>query len=202
MTGYDANVLSPKRAWFQVVADTIGGLAGWRVDVDPTLPRKCVVIAAPHTSNWDLIAGFLMMVSAPIKLYWLGKDSLFSFPPMGAFLKAVGGIPIDRRRHTNFVTQMAGHFAEADVLRFAIAPMGTRKKTDHWKTGFYHIAMAANVPLVFGYFDHENRVVGLSKGFMPTGDIEADFERIREFYADMRGKYPENQSDIRVKPRK
>ncbi len=195
----DANVLYPRRSWLQVAADAIGGAFGWRVDVDPALPKKCVVVGAPHTSNMDLLAGFLMMLSVPVRLHWLGKDTLFWFP-MNYFFKATGGIPVNRRERTNFVAQMIDLFEKADTLRLTIAPMGTRKKTDHWKTGFYHIAVAAKVPLAFGYVDYGRKVVGISLGFTPTGDIEADFERIREFYADIKGKYPEKQSDIRLNP--
>lgn len=200
MNDFDANVLSPKRAWFQIAADAIGNMVGWQVAVDPTLPRKCVVIGAPHTSNMDLMAGFLMMASAPIMLDWVGKDTLFWFP-MGAIFKAVGGIPVNRRKRTNFTAQMVKLFEQRDVLRLTIAPMGTRKKTDHWKTGFYRIAMAAHVSIAFGYVDYGNKVVGINKGFTPTGDIDADFERIREFYGGMQGKFPRKQSAIRLKPK-
>ncbi len=202
MSEVEVNVLTPKRTWLQVTADAVGGIWGWRVDVDPALPKKCVVVGAPHTSNMDLFAGFLMMLSAPVRLHWLGKDSLFRFPLVGGILKATGGIPVNRRERTNFVEQMAKRFEEAESLRLTIAPSGTRKKTDHWKTGFYHIAVAAKVPLAYGYVDYGRKVVGISRGMMPTGDIEADMEHIRAFYADIEGKFPANKSDIRLNPKR
>ncbi len=194
------DIFSLRRTIWQQLADLIGNSVGWRVDVNPALPKKCVVIGAPHTSNMDLFLGFLMMAVARIKLYWVGKDTLFRFP-LGIIFRALGGLPVNRRKRTNFTAQMVCFFEQSDTLRLAITPMGTRKKTTHWKTGFYHIAVAAGVPIAFCYVDYGRKVIGIGPSIVPTGDIEADFEIIRHFYADVRGRYPENQSDIRVKPR-
>ena len=189
-----------RRTIWQQLADVIGSAVGWRVDVNPNLPRKCVIIAAPHTSSIDLFLGLLMMAVARLRLYWIAKDTLFWFP-LGVLWKALGGIPVNRRKRTNFTGQMVDLFEQRDTLRLAIAPMGTRRKSTHWKTGFYRIAMAARVPLAFAFIDYGRKTVGIGPVTVPSGDIEADFEIIRHFYDGIKGRFPENQSDIRVKPR-
>ncbi len=165
------------------------------------VPSKCVLIGAPHTTNFDLFIALLLMVGGGIKLNWVGKDTLFRFP-MGPVFRGLGGIPVNRRKSTNFVGQMVELFAQSEELRLVVAPSGTRKKTPYWRTGFYHIAVNAGVPIVFAYGDYKRKMVGVGAQMIPSGDIRADFEIIRQFYADIQGKHPEMQSDIRIRGKK
>ena len=171
---------------------------GWTIHADLPDIKKYVVIAAPHTSNWDFPIGIMAVWAIKLEVHWMGKDSLFR-RPYGWFFRAIGGTPVQRDGGQNYIEQMRDLFEHSEQLVLALAPEGTRGKTDHWKTGFYYIARAANVPIVMAYLDFENKQVGTGKLFYPGEDIEADFSRIRQFYADRQGKNPENASLIRVR---
>jgi 1-acyl-sn-glycerol-3-phosphate acyltransferase len=131
-------------------------------------------------------------------LRWVGKDTLFRGPFAWLF-KKLGGIPVNRRARENFVEQMVAAFRSQETLRLAIVPEGTRQAAPHWKTGFYYIALGAGVPIVLGYDDYRRKVVGLGPTILPTGDIHADMERIRTFYAGTVGKHPERQGPIEIR---
>lgn len=176
-------------------------VTGWRVSIEHPVPDKCVVIGAPHTSGADLFAAWFLMLVTGIKLSWVAKDDLF-FPPLGWFLRAVGGIPVNRRERTDFVGQMVRHFETRSVFVFGIAPEGTRGTKSYWKTGFYYVALRAQVPLVLGYADYKNKVVGFGPMLYPTGNLEADFVQIKNYYAAIPGRFPERQGEIRLKPTK
>jgi len=171
---------------------------GWTIQAELPDSRKYVVIAAPHTSNWDFPLGILAAKAIKLEPHWMGKHTLFRWP-YGWFFRLIGGTPIHREKGKNYIQQMADLFEKSDRLVLALAPEGTRSKTDHWKTGFHYIARAANVPIVMGYLDFGHTQVGLGGTFYPSDDIEADFERIREFYKDRHGKNPENASLIQVR---
>jgi 1-acyl-sn-glycerol-3-phosphate acyltransferase len=175
------------------ILDTLG----WKIRVDPPDIDKYVVIAAFHTSNWDFPLGIMAVWSIRLKVFWMGKHTLFHWP-YGWFFRAIGGIPVRRGKGLNYIGQMAERFEHTDHLVLALAPEGTRSKTDHWKSGFHYIARAANVPIVLGYFDYPKKEMGLGDVFYPTDDIEADMARIRTFYADKRGKNPEQESAARL----
>lgn len=181
--------LSPAigRAWLK--------LHGWRCD--PRLPGvdKAVLIAAPHTSNWDLVFSFALSAMLDIKISWVGKHTLFK-PPLGAFMRWTGGVAVDRRVRTDAVKNMAKLFDGRDHLMLMVPPEGTRGKAKRWKTGFYYIAVEAKVPIVLGYLDYGNKIGGLGEVLWPTGDITKDFEKIRAFYSDMKGKRPELQGKV------
>ncbi len=171
---------------------TLLKLTGWRVEgsLPPDCP-KCVVIAAPHTSNWDLpntlIAGFALRMN----LYWMGKRSIFA-PPFGAFMRWLGGIAVNREQSTNLVAASVEAIRAADgPLQLVVPPEGTRSKVRYWKTGFYHIAHGAGVPIVLSYMDYARKVSGLGPVFHPTGDIERDMATIKAFYAPFKGKNPD-----------
>lgn len=170
---------------------------GWSVQADYPQTKKYVLIAAPHTSNWDFPLGIIAQSALNLNIQWIGKHTLFRWP-FGWFFRAIGGTPVYRHENLNLSQQLATRFAETDTMVLALAPEGTRKKTDHWKTGFYHIAMAAKVPIVMGYLDFGRKRVGIGKAFIPTGDIDKDFEIIREFYADIHGKNPQQASNIQI----
>ncbi|MGA9572994.1 MAG: lysophospholipid acyltransferase family protein [Lysobacterales bacterium] len=174
---------------------------GWSLDVELPDIDKYVAIAAPHTSNWDFPLGILTVWAISVKVSWLGKHSLFRWP-YGWYFRAIGGVPVRRDSGQNYIQQMTELFNNSEHLVLALAPEGTRSKTDHWKTGFHTIARAANVPILMGYFDYPNKQVGIGGMFYPTDDIEADFKTIRDFYKDRRGKNPEKESLIRVRKKK
>lgn len=172
-------------------------LGGWKIEGTVHQPPRFVLIAAPHTSNWD---AFIMLAAAYIfrvKLAWFVKDSAFFFP-LGTLIRFFGGVPIDRRARTNVVSQAVARFQESERLILAVPPEATRKKSPFWKTGFYHIARDARVPIVLGYIDYRLRVAGLGPAFTPTGDIEADFSVFEEFYAAVTPKFPELRGTVAV----
>lgn len=168
---------------------------GWRVAGNwPDLPRF-VVVVAPHTSNWDFVVGFAAYLALEIDASWLGKHTLFRWP-WGGFMRFLGGVAIDRSAPQGSVKAVADLLTAANQLVVAVPPSGTRSKRDHWKSGFYWIAHTAQVPIVCGYLDYSKRRAGLGNVFVPTGDVVSDMERIRAFYADKRGKFPDNESTI------
>ena len=171
---------------------------GWTIQTDLPGIKKYVAIAAPHTSNWDFPLGILAARAINLQVHWMGKHSLFRWP-YGWFFRAIGGTPVHREQGQNYIKQMADLFEHSEQLVLALAPEGTRSKTDHWKTGFHYIARAANVPIVMAYLDFGKKQVGIGSMFYPTDDIETDFDKIRRFYVDRRGKNPEKESLIRVR---
>ena len=173
-------------------------LTGWRVDVTLPKEKKFVLIGAPHTTNWDLPLTLLCFWSIQKKITWIAKKQLF-IGPLNFLFRTLGGIPVDRSASTGFIQQVANQIQQHDEIILCLAPEGTRKKTPHWKSGFYYIASTANVPIYFGYIDYEHRVLGFKSGIMPSGDIEQDFSTIKFFYQDIKGKYPENQGPIKLK---
>jgi 1-acyl-sn-glycerol-3-phosphate acyltransferase len=178
-----------------MIARSVLRLMGWRTHVIPPRTSHYVLIGAPHTSNWDFVIVLLLMTVESIPIRWLGKDSLFR-GPMGVFWRSLGVIPVNRRERTNLVDQVAAKFDECSELIIGLAPEGTRNKTSRWRTGFYYIALKAKVPIVMAYIDYENKVCGLGPSIKPTGDIQADFMDIRDFYSGITGKYPHKQGEI------
>ena len=167
-------------------------LAGWKVEGSlPSNAKKSVLIAAPHTSNWDL--PYTLMVAFVLRLnpYWMGKESLFK-PPFRGIMMWLGGIPVRRESSNNLVGASAEAIQRADgSLQLIVPPEGTRSKARYWKTGFYYIAVGAQVPIVMAYMDYARKVSGLGPVFIPTGDIEADMVDIKAFYAPFKGKNPD-----------
>lgn len=163
--------------------------SGWSFEgALPAHPRY-VAIAAPHTSNWDFVHMLAMAWGQGLRFRWMGKASLFVFP-FGALMRALGGIPIDRSRRGQVVAQCAAHFQADPGLMLVVPAEGTRGRGTHWRSGFYHIARTAQVPIVLGYLDYPRRRGGLGEGFVPSGDLAADMGRIRAFYADKVGRHP------------
>lgn len=165
-------------------------LTRWRIDGAVPRPRRFVLIAAPHTSNWDLPFMLAIGWAYGIRVKWMGKHTLFR-PPFGWLMKSLGGLPIDRRAPHGVVGQMAERFAQSEELMLAIPPEGTRGLREFWKSGFYEIAKAADVPIVLGYLDFGGKVGGMGPAIRPSGDVVADMDRIREFYSDKTGARPE-----------
>lgn len=173
---------------------------GWKVVSKESSYAKCVLIGAPHTSNWDFPLTLLSVWALGLKFSWVAKQSLF-VGPIGSLLKKMGGIPVDRKVRTSFLKNMVQSFSENPNLILAIAPEGTRGKTDHWKAGFYNIAVKAELDICLGYIDYPTKTVGLGPLLKPSGDVEADFVEIRKFYSDKTGRYPEKQSTIKLRDR-
>ena len=187
-----------KRPLLQAFAQGVMKLAGWKVEENfPDIP-KYVLIVAHHTSNWDFPIGLFAALSINFWPQWIGKDALFK-APFGGFMKWLGGIPVVRSSRNNFVDQVAEVYQQHERMVIAITPEGTRKKTDHWKTGFYHIATTANIPIVMAYIDYKRKTAGIGPVLQPSGDLNADLAKIRHFYDGITGKYPEEQGDIRVR---
>ncbi|PXX50453.1 1-acyl-sn-glycerol-3-phosphate acyltransferase [Aquitalea magnusonii] len=165
-------------------------LRGWRIEGSfPDLP-KYVLIAAPHTSNWDFPLTLGVCFALRAKLYWMGKHTLF-WGPLGPVMRWLGGIPVMRSRSNSLVQQMVTVYQQSERLVVAIPPEGTRQRVKEWKTGFYHIAWGAQLPIVLAYMDYARKVCGFGPVFHPTGDIAADMPLIQDFYRDKVGKYPD-----------
>ncbi|MDM8537255.1 lysophospholipid acyltransferase family protein [Desulfobacterales bacterium HSG17] len=163
---------------------------GWKIEgKDPEI-SKSVIIAAPHTSNWDYVFTLLLAFSLNMKVRIMAKKELFRWP-FGYFFKWLGTIPIDRSKTNNVVGQMVDVFEKTEKMMLIVPPSGTRKKVMYWKTGFYHIANGAGVPIVLGYVDYGRKAGGIGPTIMPTGNIKNDMKDIRAFYSDVTGKYPE-----------
>jgi 1-acyl-sn-glycerol-3-phosphate acyltransferase len=173
-------------------------LTGWEAEGARPAARRFVLIAAPHTSNWDLAYLLALSVVLDVKISWMGKHALFR-PPLGWIMTRLGGIPVVRHRRGNLVDQMAGAFATTDDLALVVPAEGTRSYVPYWKSGFYHIARTADVPIVMGYLDYARRRGGFGPALIATGDIQTDMDEIRAFYADKVGKYPDAFGEIRLK---
>lgn len=166
-------------------------LAGWKIhSVFPPGIKKCVIAAAPHTSNWDFIIGRLAYWVIGVRVHFLIKKEAFKFP-FRSILLASGGIPVDRGRNNRIVDQITDLFNKTESLYVVITPEGTRKPNPHWKKGFYHIAMKANVPIALGYMDYARKEGGIGKVIYPDGNLEAQMKEIKEFYRDKTGRHPE-----------
>ncbi len=186
-------------AFMHGLAKVLFRLCGWKTEGRVHHPPRFVVIAAPHTSNWDA----LVMVTAAyifrVKMMWFVKAEAFFFP-LGPIIRCFGGIPIDRTMSHNMVAQAVERFRQSDRFILAVPPEATRKRSTCWKTGFYHIARGAGVPIVLGYLDYRRKVAGLGPAFMPTGDIEADFRAFETFYAAVTPRFPELRGAVAVNP--
>ena len=171
---------------------------GWRrVFVPPSAP-KGIVVVYPHTSNWDFPIGLLFKIASGFEVSWLGKDTLFRWP-VRRLLQRLGGIPVNRRDPSGFVDTLLAEFAGREWMWLGIAPEGTRAYTDHWKSGFYRIALAGGLPVGLGYIDYATRTVGIDTYVNLTGDPAQDLARIRASYAGKRGRRPKHAGDIRLR---
>jgi 1-acyl-sn-glycerol-3-phosphate acyltransferase len=173
---------------------------GWTVRNDvPDDVDKFVIIAAPHTSNWDFPITMAVARQIDMKFYWVGKHTLFEPAPVGRFMKSLGGIPIDRRKSQNFVEQIAEAFDEADAMALGIAPEGTRSKREYWKSGFYYIAREAGVPIALGFLDYGKKVGGLGPLVDSSLPKKVVMDKIRDFYDGIEGHRPENYTKPRLR---
>ncbi len=162
---------------------------GWRAEGVVPSPRRFVIIAAPHTSNWDFLYFLGLTQALGIDAHFMAKKQLFRWP-LGGFMRDIGGIMVDREKGGNYVAAMAQEFARRDEFMLTIAPEGTRGAVRQWRTGFYQIALAAQVPMVIGLMDYARKVGGLGPAIMPTGDYAADMAPIVEFYRSVTPRHP------------
>ena len=170
----------------------------WRVEGDAPMTKNMLVIAAPHTSNWDAILLLGAAYLLHLRINWLVKNTLF-VPVLGQLMTFFGGVPVERSRSTNLVQRLAERIKHSDGTALVVPPSGTRSYTEYWKSGFYRIALEANIPVVCGYLDYERKVAGLGLSFYLSGNVKEDMDRIRAFYEPINAKYPDKKSRIRLK---
>ena len=175
-------------------------LAGWKFEGGKPAPKKCVALAWPHTSNWDGLLLVALAQSIGLEMSWMIKSDWVK-GPMGILLRGIGAVAVDREGAHNLVDQMVELFAKRDELVLVIPPEGTRRRAETWKSGFYHIARGANVPVVPGYLDYGRKRGGFGPAIHLTGDVRADMDAIRTFYAGVnaKGLVPENVGPIALR---
>lgn len=160
---------------------------GWQLEGSPPSGGRYVLIVAPHTSNWDFPIGLLVCFAMRLEAYWMGKHTLFP-PLLGGFMRWLGGIPVNRSRAGDLVATSIETFKQHERLVIAIPPEGTRAQVSRWKTGFYHIAVGAQVPIALGFIDFGRKAAGFKGQFDPTGNLETDLPAIQAVYAGIQGK--------------
>lgn len=185
-TIFDTPIINTLLRWLSIA---FFRMAGWKIVGElPAEAAKSVLIAAPHTTNWDLPYALMVAFALRLNVYWIGKSSLFK-PPFRSVMMWLGGIPVDRSQSNNLVAaSSAAMQAAMRPLHLIVPPEGTRSGTRFWKTGFYYIAAGAGVSIVMAYLDYSKKVGGLGPIFKTTGDIDADMAAIKAFYAGVSGK--------------
>lgn len=173
---------------------------GWNVQSTVLTSRKYVIIGAPHTSNWDFPIALLTLGAIGLRFSWAAKDTLFLFP-LGYIFRLMGGVPVNRKVRNSFISTMLDQFSKQEQFIIAIAPEGTRSFKDHWKCGFYQIAFDAKVDIALAFIDYTEKKSGIGMIVTPSGNLENDFEIIKNFYADIKGKYPKKTSTIAIRPK-
>jgi len=184
----------------RLVAKPLLDLTGWKFETDKPAEKKYVCLAFPHTSNWDGLLLVALLQTIGLEMSWMIKSE-WTRGPMGAILRPLGAVGIDRSGAHNVVQQMIDAFAKSDSLVVGIPPEGTRRRADYWKSGFYHIALGAKVPVVPGYLDYRRKRAGLGPAIHLSGDVRADMDKIRAFYAEIgaQGRVPENVGPMRLR---
>jgi 1-acyl-sn-glycerol-3-phosphate acyltransferase len=166
-------------------------LKGWKMDLHlPVGYEKCVVIAAPHTSNWDFLFSLAVFFKLQIPVRFLGKKELFRWP-IKSLLENLGGMAVQRQKNNRLVDDMIQFFKDNETLMLMIPAEGTRSLTKKWKTGFYHVALGANVPVLLGYLDYEKKQAGFGPLLYMTGDPSVDANAIKDFYRGIQGRFPD-----------
>jgi 1-acyl-sn-glycerol-3-phosphate acyltransferase len=181
----------------QSAARVVCKVLGW-TPVSSPMPAKVLFLAAPHTSNWDAFYMLLCAYAIGIRVSWLGKKSLFKTPVFGWWMKQLGGIVVDRSGGLDTTSAIAKVFEGRDALYLGLAPAGTRRRRDHWKSGFYHIARKADVPVLCGFLDYPNKRGGCGPIIELTGEVTQDMDKFRAFYGTITGHTPANTSTVRL----
>ena len=173
-------------------------LMRWTTILMEPVPAKCVIIAGPHTSNVDFLITLAMSRVKGVSIKWLGKEQLF-IPPLGWFMRAVGGVSVKRDSAHGMVASLAEEFAKHTELHLVVPAEGTRSLTEYWKSGFYRIALAADVPVLCAYVDGPTRSGGFGPVIHLTGDMSVDMDKIRAFYGDKDGLKPNRFGPVRLR---
>ncbi len=178
--------------YFQkLISKILYSVMGWKVGKNiPADIKKCVIVAAPHTSNWDFPFAMGCMYLMNKRVRFFAKESLFSFP-LGIIMRATGGIAVNRSQKNNLVQFAVEQFQNNDEMYIIVPVEGTRSLVEHWRSGFYHIALQAKVPIMPGYLDYQKKEGGFFEPFYPTGDYEKDVKALRRLYKDVAAKHPE-----------
>lgn len=168
-------------------------LAGWKLKGEPLELKKYVIAVAPHTSNLDFFVALPVKYMFPHKFRpgFLGKDSLFTIPLVGWFLRSIGGIPVNRSKKSNVVDDVVKIFDQEERFIMVISPEGTRSYVPKWRTGFYYIALKAKVPIMLAALDYEHKTVDITEVMEPTGDVVKDILYMRRYFSQFKGRYPE-----------
>jgi 1-acyl-sn-glycerol-3-phosphate acyltransferase len=174
---------------------------GWTTSLTWPPERHGIILVYPHTSNWDFPIGVLFRIGHGLPAHWMGKDSMFRWPVRRLFLR-IGGVPVNRRAAHGVVASLQQQFQQRDWLWLAVAPEGTRSATDHWKSGFYQLALTADLPIGLGYIDYGRRHIGIDAYIRMTGDEARDLETLRRFYADKQGRIPRNAGRIQFRAKR
>lgn len=176
-------------------------LGGWTaVGEHPEIP-KAVIIAAPHTSNWDGVWAVIYKIAIGIDIHFFAKHTLFRFP-LDILLRALGAIALDRSRPGSAVADVVAEFERNDTYYFGLAPEGTRSLKAGWKSGFYRLATEARVPLILGFLDYREKRLGLGRVMTLSGNKDADLAEISAYYADVTGRWPEKSSPVEFRAKR
>jgi 1-acyl-sn-glycerol-3-phosphate acyltransferase len=177
------------------IGKTVLKILGWKIKNPMPDIKKCVIVVAYHTSNIDFLIGLMISFAIRIEPYWLVKNDYLKWP-FKPFALYLGGIPVFRDSKNNLVDQIAKYFADNEFFHLALAPEGTRKKKEFWKSGFYHIARKAEVPIICAYLDYKEKICSFSPPFKLSGIIKADMDYIRQFYSGVTARIPSNAGNI------
>lgn len=173
----------------RLLAKWILKIVGWKVSISAPDYPKCIICVAPHTSNWDFVLGKLAYLSVGRKAGFLMKEAWFFFP-LGLFFKAIGGVPVPKKRGSSLVENIINKFNNSEKLCIAITPEGTRSRVSEWRYGFLHIAKGANVPILLGKFDFANKRIYVDDEYHLKGDINVDMRNIKNYYKNASACYP------------
>lgn len=163
---------------------------GWKLNVTVEHPEKFIIALAPHTSNWDFVLGQLYMRSRGMNINFLMKKEWF-FWPLGCIFRKMGGIPVYRSKHTHMTDNLAKEAGQRDSFKLCITPEATRSLNPDWKLGFYYIAQKAQIPVLLYGLDYERKLIQCTESFIPIGNVDNDMKRIKLYFKDFKGKYPE-----------
>ncbi|WP_265521733.1 1-acyl-sn-glycerol-3-phosphate acyltransferase [Oerskovia flava] len=180
------------------LARTFWKLSRWRLRTEPPPAGPAVLLGVPHTSNWDFVIMLAIAWRLRMSVRWLGKHTLFR-GPAGPLMRALGGIPVDRREPSAVVADVVGRIRSGEVFALVVTPEGTRSKGTHWKSGFYRIAHESGLPVTLGYVDRTTMTAGLGPTITLTGDVPADMDVVRAFYADKAGVVPDRRTEPRLR---
>lgn len=180
------------------IARTFWFFSRWKLVTQPAPTKPTILIGAPHTSNWDFVLMLAIAWKLGIDVRWLGKKSLFN-GWRGPIMRKIGGIPVDRADPSRVVSEVVERVRSGEVFSLVVTPDGTRKGHSHWKSGFYRIAQETGLPVQLGYVDRTTMTTGLGPTLELTGNVSADMDKIREFYADKAGLRPQHRVEPRLR---